>query len=89
MRDPRKHPVPGDVITRFGSTREVIATRRNERCTVTHVQYEHPGQTHLEQSKETTISSWRAWTKEDAIVVREGGNQLEQLEQLHRALRYR
>lgn len=72
MRDPRKNPVPGDVITRFGTTREVTATRRNERGTVTHVLYEQPGQTHLEQAKETTISSWRAWAKEDAMVVREG-----------------
>ena len=72
MRDPRKHPVPGDVITRFGSTREVTAIKRNDRGTVTHVLYEHPGQTHLEQAKEATISSWRAWAKEDAMVVREG-----------------
>lgn len=72
MRDPRKHPEPGDVITRFGTTREVTATRRNERGTVTHVLYEHPGQTHLEPAKETTISSWRAWAKEDAMVVRKG-----------------
>ncbi|MEG2567642.1 MAG: hypothetical protein RSA84_15700 [Acinetobacter sp.] len=72
MRDPRKQPVPGDVITRFGTTREVTATRRNERGTVTHVLYEHPGQTHLEPAKEATISSWRAWAKEDAMVIREG-----------------
>lgn len=70
MRDPRKYPVAGDVITRLGTTREVTATRRNEHGTVTHVLYEHPGQTHLEQAKETTISSWRAWAKEDAMVVR-------------------
>ncbi|MBV7599402.1 hypothetical protein [Aeromonas sp. sia0103] len=71
MRDPRKQPVPGDVITRFGTTREVTATRRNERGTVTHVLYEHPGQTHLEPAKEATISSWRAWAKEDAMVIKE------------------
>lgn len=72
MRDPRKHPVPGDVIARLGSTREVTAIKQNDRGTVTHVLYEHPGQTHLEQAKEATISSWRAWAKEDAMVVREG-----------------
>jgi hypothetical protein len=72
MRDPRKHPVQGDLLTRFGTTREVTATRRNERGTVTHVLYEHPSQTHLEPAKETTISSWRAWAKEDAMVVRKG-----------------
>lgn len=72
MRDPRKSPVPGDVITRFGTTREVTAIKRNERGTVTHVLYEHPGQSHLDPAKEATISSWRAWAKEDAMVVREG-----------------
>ena len=72
MRDPRKNPVPGDVITRLGTTREVKTTKLNDRGTVTHVLYEHPGQTHLEQAKEATISSWRAWAKEDAMVVREG-----------------
>ncbi|MFM5049784.1 hypothetical protein ACEUBW_10065 [Aeromonas veronii] len=70
MRDPRKHPVQGDVLTRFGSTREVTATKRNDRGTVTHVVYGHP--TTDTPRKEATISSWRAWAKEDAMVVREG-----------------
>ncbi|MEI4968860.1 hypothetical protein [Aeromonas caviae] len=70
MRDPRKHPVPGDVLTRFGTTREVTAINRNDRGTVTHVVYGHP--TTDTPQKEATISSWRAWTKLDAMVVREG-----------------
>ena len=70
MRDPRKHPVPGDVLTRFGTTREVTATKQNGRGTVTHVVYGHPTTDTL--PKEATISSWRAWTKLDAMVVREG-----------------
>lgn len=70
MRDPRKHPVPGDVLTRFGTTREVTRIKNNERGTVTHVVYGHP--TTDIPAKETAISSWRAWAKEDARVVREG-----------------
>ncbi|MDX7823117.1 hypothetical protein SJT38_08375 [Aeromonas caviae] len=70
MRDPRKHPVQGDVITRFGTTREVTATRRNERGTVTNVVYRHPA-VDLPET-EATIASWRAWAKQDAMVVREG-----------------
>lgn len=70
MRDPRKHPVPGDVITRFGTTKEVTTIKRNDRGTVTHVVYGHP--TTDTPPKEVTISSWRAWTKLDAMVVREG-----------------
>ena len=50
----------------------VTATKQNDRGTVTHVLYEHPGQTHLEQAKEATISSWQGWAKQDAMVVREG-----------------
>ena len=68
MRDPRKHPVQGDVITRFGTTREVTATRRNERGTVTNVVYRHPA-VDLPET-EATIASWRAWAKQDAMVVR-------------------
>lgn len=70
MRNPRKHPVPGDVLTRFGTTRKVTATRRNARGTVTHVVYGHPSTD--TPAKEATISSWRAWAKQDAMVVREG-----------------
>lgn len=70
MRDPRKNPVTGDVITRFGTTREVKATKQNARGTVTHVVYGHP--TTDTQAKEATISSWRAWAKMDAMLVRKG-----------------
>ena len=70
MRDPRKNPVPGDVLTRFGTTREVTAIKRNERGTATHVVYRHP--TSDNPSVEATVSSWRAWAKLDAMVVREG-----------------
>lgn len=70
MRDPRKNPVPGDVLTRFGTTREVTATKQNERRTVTHVVYCHPA-VDLPET-EVTIASWRAWAKQDAMVVREG-----------------
>ncbi|MFM5336947.1 hypothetical protein ACET97_10410 [Aeromonas enteropelogenes] len=70
MRDPRKNPVPGDVLTRFGTTREVMAIKRNSRGTITHVVYGHPP---VDQPmNETTIASWRAWTKQDAMVVKEG-----------------
>ncbi|OCA63019.1 hypothetical protein A9R10_08255 [Aeromonas piscicola] len=70
MRDPRKNPVPGDVITRLGTTREVKATKQNDRGTVTHVVYGHP--TVDLSETETTVASWRAWAKLDAMVVREG-----------------
>lgn len=70
MRDPRKNPVPGDVISRFGTTREVKATKKNDRGTVTHVVFGHP--TVDLPENEITISSWRAWAKQDAMVVREG-----------------
>jgi hypothetical protein len=70
MRDPRKHPVQGDVLTRFGTTREVRATKQNDRGTLTHVVYVHP--TTDTPPTEATISSWRAWAKEDAMVIREG-----------------
>ncbi|WP_314924534.1 hypothetical protein [Aeromonas piscicola] len=70
MRDPRKHPVLGDVLTRFGTIREVTATKRNSRGTVTHVVYGHPATD--APAKEATISSWRAWAKMDAMVVRQG-----------------
>ena len=68
MRDPRKNPVPGDVLTRFGTTREVTATKQNERSTVTHVVYRHPAVALPET--ENAIASWRAWAKQDAMVVR-------------------
>lgn len=70
MRDPRKNPVPGDVITRFVSTREVTATKQNDRGTVTHVVYGYPA-VDLPET-EATIASWRAWAKQDPIVVSEG-----------------
>lgn len=70
MRDPRKHPVPGDVLTRFGTTREVTAAKLNDRGTVTNVVYRHPA-VDLPET-EATIASWRAWAKQDAMVVREG-----------------
>lgn len=70
MRDPRKNPVPGDVLTRFGTTREVNGIKCNDRGTVTHVVYQHPAIG--TPAKEATISSWRAWAKVDAMVVREG-----------------
>lgn len=68
MRDPRKYPEPGDVITRFGTTREVTATKQNNRGTVTHVVYRHPA-VDLPETV-ATIASWRAWAKQDAMVVR-------------------
>ncbi|MGY3878204.1 hypothetical protein ACW5WK_12315 [Aeromonas enteropelogenes] len=68
MRDPRKYPVLGDVITRFGTIREVTATKQNDRGTVTHVVYCHPA-VDLPET-EATIASWRAWAKQDAMVVR-------------------
>ena len=70
MRDPRKHPVQGDVLTHFGSTREVKTTKKNDRGTVTHVVFSHPTVDQPENA--ITISSWRAWAKQDALVVREG-----------------
>ncbi|MEP8111153.1 hypothetical protein [Aeromonas caviae] len=68
MRDPRKYPVPGDLITRFGVTRLVTATKMNRRGTLTHVVYRNPAFDLPET--EVTIASWRAWAKEDAMVVR-------------------
>ena len=68
MRDPRKYPKPGDVITRLGTTRLVTATKMNRRGTVTHVVYRHPA-VDLPETV-ATIASWRAWAKQDAMVVR-------------------
>lgn len=68
MRDPRKYPVAGDVITRFGVTRLVTATKMNRRGTLTHVVFGHPAVDLPE--REVTIASWRAWAKQDAMVVR-------------------
>ena len=68
MRDPRKYPKPGDVITRLGTTRLVTATKMNRRGTVTHVVYSHPAVALPET--EIAIASWRAWAKQDAMVVR-------------------
>lgn len=31
MRDPRKQPLPGDVVTRLGCTRTVIEIKKNTR----------------------------------------------------------
>lgn len=70
MRYPRKNPVPGDVLTRFGTTREVTDLKFNGRGTITHVVYGHSATDH--PAKEATISSWRAWAKLDAMVVRQG-----------------
>ncbi|QLI60465.1 hypothetical protein IBG34_23210 (plasmid) [Aeromonas media] len=67
MRDPRKDPVAGDVITRFGTTRSVTDITRNARGTVTHVTYRHPA---VEVPPVVaTISSWRSWAKTDAMIV--------------------
>jgi hypothetical protein len=68
MRDPRKNPVPGDVITRNGVTRLVTATKMNRSGTLTHVEHRHP-EFDLPK-REVAIASWRAWAKQDAIVVR-------------------
>ncbi|WP_247627917.1 hypothetical protein [Aeromonas genomosp. paramedia] len=65
VRDPKKHPAAGDVLTRFGSTRTVIKVMKNSRGTITHVLC---SDTH----KEITISSWRNWTKDDCTVVSQG-----------------
>lgn len=62
VRDPKKHPAAGDVLTRFGSTRTVINVVKNSRGTITHVLCSDAG-------KEITISSWRNWTKDDCTVV--------------------
>jgi hypothetical protein len=48
----------------------VTDTKQNDRGTVTHVVYGHP--TTDTPPTEATISSWRAWAKEDAMVVRKG-----------------
>jgi len=68
MRDPRKHPAQGDVLTRFGTTRKVIEVKTNDRGTITHVVYGHPTTAKIPPT-EATISSWRGWAKEDASVV--------------------
>lgn len=70
MRDPRKNPIVGDVVTRFGTTRAVTAITTSERGTVTHVTYCHPSVSLPPQV--TTISNWRNWAKFDAMIVRHG-----------------
>lgn len=70
MRDPRKTPNVGDVITRFGTTRSVTALTTNERGTVTHVSYRHPSLSL--PSMVVTISSWRSWARDDSVVVKRG-----------------
>lgn len=67
MRDPRKDPAAGDVVTRYGTTRVVMEIITNERGTISHVVYGHP--VIDSPLKTATISSWRAWTKIDAMVV--------------------
>lgn len=67
MRDPRKQPLPGDVLTRLGCTRTVVEIKKNTRGTVTHVVYGHP--TNKTPEIEITISGWRSWANNDAMIV--------------------
>jgi hypothetical protein len=38
-RDPKKHPAPGDILTRFGSTRTVTGIETNTHGTLSAVVY--------------------------------------------------
>lgn len=67
MRDQKKYPARGDVLTRLGCTRVVQQVKTNDRGTLTHVVY--TGQDPESEAQESTISSWRAWTKQDCSVL--------------------
>jgi hypothetical protein len=62
MRDPRKNPVPGDVLRVYGTTKEVVSLEQNERGTTTHVL--------MTGNKKCSISAWKAWAKIECEVIR-------------------
>ncbi|QWL67556.1 hypothetical protein [Aeromonas jandaei] len=71
MRDPRKNPVPGDILFRLGVTREVTETPKNGRGEVTHVVFAAPPGC---MKFMTEIENWREWSEQGAVVVRVGGD---------------
>jgi hypothetical protein len=61
IRDPRKHPMRGDTLRKFGTTLTAAEVIKNERGTITHIR--------TAQSDTKTISAWRAWAKESCEVI--------------------
>lgn len=61
MRDPRKNPMAGDVLRKFGTTLTAAEIIKNERGTTTHI--------HTAESSTKTINAWRAWAKESCEVM--------------------
>jgi hypothetical protein len=61
MRDPRKNPMAGDILRKFGTTLTAAYTLKNERGTTTHIR--------TAESNTKTISAWRAWAKESCEVI--------------------
>ncbi|QLI80829.1 hypothetical protein HZU75_04385 [Chitinibacter fontanus] len=64
MRDPKRNPIPGDIVLRWGSTRTVTAIEKNSNGTTTRVFYD---------GNSCSIGAWRAWTKTDATVKHAAG----------------
>lgn len=62
LRDPKKNPNTGDVVNRWGTSREITGIERNERGTLTHVDYN--------KDHRITIGAWRAWCDSESRVVR-------------------
>jgi hypothetical protein len=60
-RNPKRDPAVGDIISRWGSSRQVTGIERNPRGTITHVIYD--------KTHRITISAWRAWCDDNSTVV--------------------
>lgn len=67
IRDPKKHPKPGDILHRFGCTRYVTAVASKASGTLISV-YFNNGQPDSEKSS-VSISSWRSWANADCEVL--------------------
>lgn len=63
-RDPKRNPMPGDIVSRWGSTRTVTAIEQNSKGTTTRVIYD---------GNSCSIGAWRAWTKTEATVKHTAG----------------
>jgi hypothetical protein len=64
IRDPKRDPIPGDIVSRWGTTRTVTAIEQNGKGTTTRVTYD---------GNSCSIGAWRAWTKSEATVKHTAG----------------
>ncbi|WP_024303353.1 hypothetical protein [Pseudogulbenkiania sp. MAI-1] len=67
FRDPKKHPQPGDVLRRFGSTRYVTDVASKASGTLISV-YFNAG-TPDSQKSNVNIGTWRSWANADCEVL--------------------